>query len=64
MIAIGTVAGVVVALGTIVAGFIGGIRWVYNRGRQAEKNAARQEEIDAVLKDIANRRQGESRLSE
>jgi hypothetical protein len=52
MVTIGVVAGVIVALGTIVTGVISGVNWIFRRGRQAEKDDAYKVRIAAELEDI------------
>ena len=55
MVTIGVVAGVIVAIGTITAGGIGAVRWIFGRGRKAEEDRAERAKVVADLEELRKR---------
>jgi hypothetical protein len=55
MVTIGVVAGVIVAIGTITAGAIRAVSWIFSRGRKAEEERAERAKVAADLEDLKKR---------
>ena len=55
MEAIGIVAGVIVAGGTMIAGISWLVRWIFNRGRKAEREDVERARLAADLKELLTR---------
>jgi hypothetical protein len=49
------VAGVVVAVGTITAGGISAVKWIFSRGRKAEREDAYKAKVAADLENLKRR---------
>lgn len=52
---IGVVASVTVAIGTMAAGLRCTVRWIYNRGRQAEREDADKNKMKQDLENLKKR---------
>ncbi len=59
MVTIGVVAGVIVAIGTITAGVIRVVNWIFGAGRKAEKERAERAKVAADLEDLRKRLLGQ-----
>lgn len=55
MVTIGVVAGVIVATGTITAGLISTVNWIFTRGRKAEREDADRAKMFAALEELKKR---------
>lgn len=55
MVDIGVAAGVVVAAGTIAVGLVSTVKWIFSRGREAEREDAYRAKIVADLEDLKKR---------
>ena len=55
MVTIEVVAGVIVAVGTIAAGVTSVVKWIFSRGRKAEKEDAYRAKVAADLEDLKKR---------
>ena len=55
MVTIGVIAGIIVAVGAIITGIIRVEKWIFDRGRQAERESIYMEKIATELEDIKKR---------
>jgi hypothetical protein len=55
MVDIGVIAGVIVAVGTIAAGVVSIVKWIFGRGRKAEREDADRAKMVADLEDLKKR---------
>ena len=59
MVTIGVVTGAIVAIGTVTAGTIKAVSWIFSRGRKAEEERAERAKVAADLEDLRKRLLGQ-----
>jgi hypothetical protein len=55
MVDIGIAAGVIVAVGTLAAGLVSTAKWIFSRGRKAEREDAYRAKMAADLEELKKR---------
>jgi hypothetical protein len=60
MVIIGVVAGVIVAVGTIVAGIIAAVKWIYACGREHQRKIEHEAMVTEALKSLQEHKANDS----